>query len=188
MIAFVALGVSRVQGMSQAISHPPAAGSIPATVVQINPKTITYEVFGSLGSGGRVVYADLDGAPIEVALTSLPWSHSETTTSPSASLSLVTQVDGDSVGCRIRVDGRVRDERSVAHHAAAAACTQNSTIGMASLRSSRAERGRRAGSSAGASASDSSALMPQSRCRPPRQHGGRPTARRAPGRRRGCGF
>ncbi|RRR41659.1 hypothetical protein EHH44_18655 [Mycolicibacter terrae] len=123
VIAFVALGVSRVQGMSQAISHPPAAGSIPATVVQINPKTITYEVFGSLGSGGRVVYADLNGAPIEVALTSLPWSHSETTTSPSASLSLVTQVDGDSVGCRIRVDGRVRDERSVAHHAAAAACT-----------------------------------------------------------------
>ena len=41
----------------------------------------------------------------------------------SASLSLVAQVDGDSVGCRILVDGQVRDEQSVSHEGAAVACT-----------------------------------------------------------------
>ena len=98
-------------------------GAIPATVVQINPKNVTYEVFGDLGNGGKVTYADLNSQPIEVTLASLPWSVSETTMASSASLSLVAQVDGDSVGCRILVDGQVRDEHSVSHEGAAVACT-----------------------------------------------------------------
>ena len=97
--------------------------AIPATVVEINPKNVTYEVFGSLGGGGKVTYADLNSAPIEVTLASLPWSHAETTMASSASLSLVAQVDGDSVGCRILVNGQVRDEQSVTHEGAAVACT-----------------------------------------------------------------
>jgi hypothetical protein len=92
-------------------------------VVQINPKNITYELFGVLGSGGKVVYADLASRPIEVALTSLPWSHSETTTSPAVTLSLVAQIDGDRLGCRILVNGEVRDQQSITHHSAAVACT-----------------------------------------------------------------
>ncbi|WP_083341684.1 MmpS family transport accessory protein [Mycobacterium talmoniae] len=123
VLAFVAFGVSRVRSMSEAISYPPATDTIAPTVVPINPKNVTYQVFGDLGGAGKVVYADLDGAPIEVALTSLPWSYTETTTSPAVTLSLVTQVDGSSVGCRILVNGEVRDERTVAHAAAAAACT-----------------------------------------------------------------
>jgi hypothetical protein len=111
------------RGCRLAISYPPSTSSIPATVVQINPKNVTYEVFGDLGGGGRVVYANLDSQPIAVTLTSLPWSHSMTTMSPSVTLSLVTQVDGSSLGCRITVNGEVRDEQSVAHDGAAVACT-----------------------------------------------------------------
>jgi hypothetical protein len=115
-------GVHTVRGMSAKISHPPVTSTIPATVIQINPKNVTYEAFGDLGSGGRVTYADLDSRPIEVALTSLPWSVSKTTMSPSATLSLVMQVDGDQAGCRIRVDGKVRDEHLVSHPSAAVSC------------------------------------------------------------------
>jgi Mycobacterium membrane protein len=43
--------------------------------------------------------------------------------SPSATLSLVAQVDGSSVGCRILVNGAVRDEHSISHESAAVACT-----------------------------------------------------------------
>ena len=82
-----------------------------------------YEAAPALGGAGKVTYADLNSEPVEVALTSLPWSYSETTTASSASLSLVAQVDGDSVGCRILVDGQVRDEHSVSHESAAVACT-----------------------------------------------------------------
>jgi Mycobacterium membrane protein len=118
-----AYGVHAIRGSNENISHPPAASTIPATVVQINPKNVTYEAFGSLGGGGKVVYANLDSEPIEVRLASLPWSHSETTMSSAATLSLVMQVEGDSAGCRILVDGAVRDEHLVSHEGAAVACT-----------------------------------------------------------------
>jgi hypothetical protein len=114
VLAVVGYGVNSVRHVSDAISYPPSTSSIPATVVQINPKNVTYEVFGDLGSGGKVVYANLNSQPVEVTLTSLPWSHSETTMASSAILSLVTQVDGSSLGCRIIVNGEVRDEQSVA--------------------------------------------------------------------------
>jgi Mycobacterium membrane protein len=123
VVAVVGYGVNTVRHMSAAITNPPAKGSIAPTVVQINPKNVTYEVFGSLGSGGKVTYADLDSQPIEVTLASLPWSRSETTMASSATLSLVAQVDGSSVGCRIIVNGEVRDEHSVSHEGAAVACT-----------------------------------------------------------------
>ncbi len=116
-------GVYTVRGRSANISHPPVTSAIPATVIQINPKNVSYEAFGDLGSGGRVTYADLNSRPIEVTLASLPWSISETTMSPSATLSLVMQVDGDAAGCRILVDGKVRDEHLVSHPSAAVACT-----------------------------------------------------------------
>lgn len=123
VVAIVGYGVNTVRQASQAITNPPVTGTIPATVVQINPKNVTYEVFGTLGGGGKVTYANLNSEPIEVTLASLPWSHTETTMASSASLSLVAQVDGSSVGCRIRVDGKVRDEHSVSHESAAVACT-----------------------------------------------------------------
>ncbi|MDD4865919.1 MAG: MmpS family transport accessory protein [Mycobacterium sp.] len=123
VIATVGFGVIRIQKNSQAISHPPETRAIPATVVQTNPKQVTYEVFGTLGDNGKVSYADLNNQPVEVVLTSLPWSVSAATMSPAASLSLVAQVDGDSLGCRIRVNGEVRDERVVTHPGAAVACT-----------------------------------------------------------------
>jgi hypothetical protein len=41
----------------------------------------------------------------------------------SVTLSLVMQVDGDAAGCRILVNGKVRDEHLVSHPSAAVACT-----------------------------------------------------------------
>jgi hypothetical protein len=123
VIGVVSYGVSTARHLNGAITDPSAVSAIPATVVEINPKNVTYEVFGNIGGGGKVTYADLNSAPIEVTLASLPWSHSETTMASSASLSLVAQVDGDSVGCRILVNGQVRDEHSVSHESAAVACT-----------------------------------------------------------------
>jgi Mycobacterium membrane protein len=122
-IGVVSYGVNTVRHLNEAITNPPSVSAIPATVVEINPKSVTYEVFGNMGTAGKVTYADLNSQPIEVTLASLPWSVSETTMASSASLSLVAQVDGDSVGCRILVNGQVRDEQSVSHEGAAVACT-----------------------------------------------------------------
>ena len=122
-IGVVSYGVSTARHLNEAITNPPSVSAIPATVVEINPKNVTYEVFGNMGAAGKVPYPDLNSQPIEVTLASLPWSHSETTMASSATLSLVAQVDGDSVGCRIIVNGEVRDEHSITHEGAAVACT-----------------------------------------------------------------
>ncbi|HXO13406.1 MAG TPA: MmpS family transport accessory protein, partial [Mycobacterium sp.] len=103
-IGVVSYGVNTARHLNGAITDPSSVSAIPATVVEINPKNVTYEVFGNMGAAGKVTYADLNSQPIEVTLASLPWSHSETTMASSASLSLVAQVDGDSVGCRILVN------------------------------------------------------------------------------------
>ncbi|MBE5459571.1 MmpS family transport accessory protein [Mycobacteroides abscessus] len=116
-------GVIRIRHMSELILNPAVTNTIPATIRQINPKDVTYEVFGDLGNAGKVTYANLESDPVEVVLSSLPWSVSETTMSPSASLSLVSQVDGSSIGCRIIVDGKVLDEHVVNHANAAVSCT-----------------------------------------------------------------
>ncbi|MBS9533616.1 hypothetical protein KIH27_08460 [Mycobacterium sp. M1] len=123
VIVAAGYGVNVVEQMSNDIGSPPSPPSIPPTVVEVNPKNVVYEVFGDIGSGGRVTYADLNSNPIEETLSSLPWSHSETTMSPAATLSLVSQGYGSSLGCRIIVNGEVKDEQFVAHENAAVSCT-----------------------------------------------------------------
>jgi hypothetical protein len=94
--------------------------SEPAPV--ITPKRITYEVFGSVGNGGKLVYVDIDGHPHQVDVTTLPWSHTETTTLTVASGSISVHVQGGQVGCRMLVDGVVRDEQSGSHEDADVEC------------------------------------------------------------------
>ena len=43
---------------------------------------------------------------------SLPWELTLTTTAPAASPNIVAQSDGDSITCRITVDGVIKDERT----------------------------------------------------------------------------
>ena len=48
VILAVGYGVNLARRSSAAITHPPAEAAILPTVVQINPKNVTYEVFGEL--------------------------------------------------------------------------------------------------------------------------------------------
>ncbi len=85
-------------------------------------KRLTYELFGSVGEGGMLVYVDVDGHPHRVDLTTLPWSHTETTTLTVVSGSLSAQVHGGQIGCRIRVNDVIRDEHSTNHQDADVTC------------------------------------------------------------------
>ena len=105
--------------------------SEPEPVITVNPpqapeefnvKRLTYEVFGSAGKGGKVVYVDINGHPHQVDVTTLPWSHTETTTLTVASGSISVHVHGGQVGCRMLVDGVVRDEQSGNHEDADVEC------------------------------------------------------------------
>ena len=105
--------------------------SAPGPVLAVNgpqapeefvPKQLTYELFGSLGDGGMLSYIDIDGHPHKVDLTSLPWSHTETTTLTVVSGSISAQVHGGLVGCRMLVNGVVRDEQSATRQDADVTC------------------------------------------------------------------
>ena len=80
-------------------------------IVQFNPKMVIYAVFGPSGSTAKIDYFDADANTHEVN-TALPWSTTISTTLPAVSANIMAQGDGDQIGCRITVDGTVRQEKS----------------------------------------------------------------------------
>ena len=79
-----------------------------------NPKRVTYEIFGPEGTVATINYLDLNAQPQEVKNTTLPWSLTLTTTAPAASANIVAQGNSNNIGCRITVNGVVKDE-NVSH-------------------------------------------------------------------------
>jgi hypothetical protein len=77
-----------------------------------NPKVVKYEIFGQPGATATINYLDLDAQPQKAVNVALPWSLTLTTTAPAASPNIVAQGDGDSISCRITVDGVVKDEKT----------------------------------------------------------------------------
>jgi hypothetical protein len=77
-----------------------------------NPKRITYEVFGPSGAAATINYLDLSANPQHAVDVPLPWTLTLTTTSASASPNLLAQGTASSIGCRITVDGKVKDENT----------------------------------------------------------------------------
>jgi hypothetical protein len=79
-----------------------------------SPKHITYEITGSRGGRADVDYLDEDGQPHRIDATALPWSVTIVTTLPSMSANIVAQGSADmqTIGCKVIVDGSVRDDRA----------------------------------------------------------------------------
>lgn len=88
-----------------------AAAGAGIEIVQFHPKIMVYDVFGPAGTTAKIVYLDADANVHEVN-AALPWSTTISTTLPSVSGNIMAQGDSDEIGCRITVDGTVRDEKS----------------------------------------------------------------------------
>jgi hypothetical protein len=97
-------------GSNNAVTRP-AADALENT--GYNPKRVLFEVFGSPGSVATMNYLDEQAQPQRVKDAPLPWSHMLTTNDPTLYADLRAQGDGTSIGCRITVDGVVKDERSI---------------------------------------------------------------------------
>jgi hypothetical protein len=80
-------------------------------IVQFNPKILVYDVFGPAGTTATIDYFDADANTHEVN-AALPWSTTISTTLPAISANIMAQGDSDQIGCRITVDGTVREEKS----------------------------------------------------------------------------
>ena len=80
-------------------------------IVQFNPKIVIYDVFGPAGTTATIDYFDADANTHEVN-AALPWSTTISTTLPAVSANIMVRGDGDQIGCRVTVDGVVRDQKS----------------------------------------------------------------------------
>jgi hypothetical protein len=104
---FVAYRLHKIFG-SHALSP---AGEVEA-IVPINVKRVTYEIVGPAGTVGHISYLDADAQPQAANFTTLPWSHTLTTTLPGVFAAVVAQGSSETIRCRIVVDGQLRDEQS----------------------------------------------------------------------------
>ncbi|MGO9243590.1 MAG: MmpS family protein [Verrucomicrobiia bacterium] len=84
-----------------------------------NPQHMRYEVFGPPGTVAVISYFGVDGDPQHVNGVSLPWSVEFAITAATSIGSIAAQGDSDTIGCRILVDGVVKDEK-ITHHEASA--------------------------------------------------------------------
>jgi Mycobacterium membrane protein len=108
VLAVSGLVVSRLHKMfaSEDLNANAGAG---IEIVQFNPKIMVYDVYGS--GTAQISYFDPD-ANVHLVTVPLPWSITLSTTLPAISGSLMAQTDGDQIGCRVTVNGTVREEQS----------------------------------------------------------------------------
>jgi hypothetical protein len=110
VVAVSGLIVSRLHKVfgSQDLNSNAGAG---IEIVQFNPKIVVYDVVGPAGASARIDYYDADANTHELN-AALPWSTTISTTLPAVSANIMVQGDSDHIGCRITVDGTVRDEKN----------------------------------------------------------------------------
>jgi Mycobacterium membrane protein len=113
MVVIGGFVISRMHGIFGSDTEITREGSgINSDAKPFNPKQVTYEVFGPAGAVATINYLDLAANPQSVKGAPLPWLLTLTTTAPATSPILLAQGNADSIGCRITVDGKVKDEKS----------------------------------------------------------------------------
>jgi hypothetical protein len=112
VVAIAGVCIDRLQGVFGSHDHSSGAVANSADMVPFNRKRVAYEVFGPAGTVASISYVDVNAQPQRVDNTTLPWSYTITTTQPAVFANVVVQGDSDDIGCRIVVNGEVKDERS----------------------------------------------------------------------------
>jgi hypothetical protein len=110
VLAISGLVVSRLHKIfaSQDLNANAGAG---IEIVQFNPKILVYDVYGLPGTTAQISYFDPD-ANVHLVNAPLPWSITLSTTLPTVSANLMAQGDSNEIGCRVTVNGTVREEKS----------------------------------------------------------------------------
>lgn len=113
LVAIAGFAVYRLHGIFGVHPNASAASLRADDIKPFNPKRVTLEVFGPVGSVADINYLDVDAAPQRVDSAGLPWTYSVSTTAPAVSVNVVAQGDGEVIGCRITVNGQTKDQRTV---------------------------------------------------------------------------
>jgi hypothetical protein len=126
VVAVVGFTVDRLHGIFGSHNTVSRPGSDALENTGYDPKHVLFEVFGSPGSVATINYLDEQAQPQRVDDARLPWSHLLTTEEPVLFADLRAQGNGDSIGCRVTVNGVVKDERSTSNVNGYIACLDKS--------------------------------------------------------------
>ncbi|WP_158019018.1 MmpS family transport accessory protein [Mycobacterium basiliense] len=113
VVAIAGFAIYRLHGIFGSRNDASGADGISNEIVPFNPKHVVLEVFGAPGAVATINYLDVNAQPQKVVDAPLPWSFTITTTQPAVVGNVVAQGNGDTIGCRITVNGEVKDERTV---------------------------------------------------------------------------
>ena len=113
VIAVAGFAVYRLHGIfgSHDVTSTPSGSE--NDIVPFNPKHVVMEVFGPPGTVATITYLDVNAQPQRADGVALPWAYDTTTTQPAVFVNVQAQGDSDSIGCRIKIDDVVKDERTV---------------------------------------------------------------------------
>jgi hypothetical protein len=112
VVFIAAFGVYRLHGVFGKTELTREGSGLANDTKPFNPKTVVYEIYGPPGTVATINYLDLDATPQIARDVTLPWTLTLTTTAPAASANIVAQGDSDSIGCRITVNGELKDEKT----------------------------------------------------------------------------
>ena len=114
--------VSRLHGIFGSENRLPYADTRVDDTKPFNPKHLRYEIFGPPGTVADISYFGDKGDPEHADGVSLPWSLEFPITTAAGIGSIAAQGNNDSIGCRILVDGVVKDEKITHEVSAFVAC------------------------------------------------------------------
>ncbi len=113
VVAIAGFGIYRLHGIFGSHDSTSANSGLAGEIVPFNPKQVVLEVFGAPGAVATINYLDVNAQPQQVKDAPLPWSFTITTTEPAVVANVVAQGTGDTLGCRITINGEVKDQRTV---------------------------------------------------------------------------
>ncbi|HOB48575.1 MAG TPA: MmpS family transport accessory protein [Mycobacterium sp.] len=111
VVAVAAFAVDRLHGVFGKTELTREGSGLAEDAKPFNPKTVVYEIYGPPGTVATINYLDLDAEPRIARDVPLPWTLTLTTTAPAAAANIVAQGNSDTIGCRITIDGVVKEER-----------------------------------------------------------------------------
>jgi Mycobacterium membrane protein len=112
VVALAGFAVYRLNGIfgSKDVTSAPSVSA--NEIVPFNPKHVVLEVFGPPRTVATITYLLVNAQPQRVDDATLPWAYDTTTTQPAVFVNVSAQGDTDSIGCRIKIDDVVKDERT----------------------------------------------------------------------------
>jgi Mycobacterium membrane protein len=113
VVGITGFAIYRLHGIFGSHNNTSANSGLSNEIVPFNPKVVMLEVFGAPGAVATINYLDVNAQPQQVKNAPLPWSFTITSTEPAVLANVVAQGNGDTLGCRITINGAVKDERTV---------------------------------------------------------------------------